>query len=101
MPYMPIDLTKTQGREVQAVADLGATTAYRLQQLYLTMTSAHPGAEGDWTTFEGVFGVPAGRGLELFELMENALGDVQNAANIQVAMATIGGRIRSLHPVED
>ena len=100
MAYMAIDLTKSQGKELQVIADLGATTAYRLQQLYLTMTAAHPGA-GAWTEFEGVFGVPAGRGEEAFTLIENALTDVQNAANIQMALAVLGGRLRSLHPIEE
>jgi len=97
--YIPIDLTKPLGLELQTVSDMGVSTAYRLQQIYLVMTGMVSGT--DYTAIETHFGVPAGTGQTVFECMENALTDMQNAANIQVAMASFAGRIRQLHPLNE
>lgn len=97
MAYIPIDLTKPLGLELQTVADLGASTAYRLQQIYLIMTGMV--TFENYTEIEEHFGVPAGTGQTVFEAMENALTDVQNAANVQAAMAMFAGRIRQVSPL--
>lgn len=99
MAYIPIDLTKPLGIELQAMADLGATSIAKLNMLYGVMTQMVVGV--DYSAIETHFGTPAGTGQQVFELLENAITDVNNAANIQASMTAFAGRLRQLAPIPE
>lgn len=87
--YIPVDLNKRLGYEVQKCADLGAQLRHHLEQVQSVIENMHDGVT--YSTVEAATGCPAGKGGDLAYLLLNARDSLAAAAALNQLINWLGG----------